>query len=154
MTDSIGEWQQQYGVSDAAVQALVAMSYPQTLTTDAKNSNDTSNLIRAEASKYGLAMWRNNSGVLRNEENIPIRFGLGNVSKKINKVWKSSDLIGVGFYGRIVFCEVKPPAWKKPQNEHERAQLAALMQVNALGGIGFFATSVHDYRIKVLGFQW
>ena len=97
-------------------------------------------------------MWRNNSGAFFDTEMKRwIRFGLGNDSKKLNKVWKSSDLYGINTDGRLIACEVKHPDWTKPENDRDRAQEAHINQVNACGGIGFFASSVSDFERKVLG---
>lgn len=52
-------------------------------------------VVRLRATAWGLKLFRNNSGVLPNPEtNVPVRFGLGNESKKINKELKSGDLVG------------------------------------------------------------
>lgn len=50
--------------------------------------------IRLEAPKHDITLWRNNSGVLPNINGTPVRYGLGNDSKKLNDNFKSSDLIG------------------------------------------------------------
>ena len=39
-------------------------------------------------------MFRNNSGCLPNKDGVPVRYGLGNISKKYNAKVKSSDEIG------------------------------------------------------------
>ena len=101
--------------------------------------------IIVRAFEMGYALWRNNSGVAR-EEHRHIRFGLGNDSAKINKVWKSGDLIGIGPNGRFMMTEVKKPGWKFTGTEREVAQANAINQVNALGGIAFFCTSVEEFE--------
>ena len=50
--------------------------------------------VRLRASQFGMKLFRNNSGVLKNQVGVPVRFGLGNESKKLNEEFKSSDLIG------------------------------------------------------------
>lgn len=77
-----------------------------------------------------------------------VRYGLGNDSKRLNDVWKSSDLIGIT-RGKFTAVEVKAPGWRGVSTAHERAQAAMLANVNALGGIGFFATSVEDYHAAI-----
>lgn len=106
----------------------------------------TQALIRVAASKRGYAMWRNNNGACKDETGRQLRFGLGNDSPQLNAKWKSSDLIGIGPAGRFVACEIKHPKWTKLENDRDRAQLAMLNQVIALGGIGFFATHVEHYH--------
>ena len=101
------------------------------------------------AFQMGFALWRNNSGVSR-EEHRHVRYGLGNDSWKINKKWKSADLIGVGPRGRILWVEMKKPDWKfNAKNERDVAQGNAIKQVNRLGGIAFFCRSVEEFKINV-----
>ena len=98
-----------------------------------------------KAFQMGFALWRNNSGVAR-EKHRHIRFGLGNDSAKLNKKWKSADLIGVGPNGRILWVEMKKPGWVYKATEREVAQANAINQVNGLGGIAFFCTSVEEFE--------
>ena len=78
--------------------------------------------VRLEASKKGIVLWRNNVGVLKNEADIPIRFGLANESKQQNERIKSSDLIGIRpiliqhyhvgqTIGQFVSIETKKQSW-------------------------------------------
>lgn len=101
--------------------------------------------VIVRAFEMGFALWRNNSGVAR-EEHRHVRFGLGNDSAKINKVWKSGDLVGVGPDGRFLMPEMKHPLWVFKGTEREVAQANAINQVNALGGIAFFCTSVEEFE--------
>jgi hypothetical protein len=51
--------------------------------------------VRARASEWGMKMFRNNVGMLPNPDTgVPVRFGLGNESAKLNKELKSGDLVG------------------------------------------------------------
>ena len=50
--------------------------------------------IRLEAPKHKVTLWRNNTGVLKDQNGRPVRYGLANDSKKLNEEFKSSDLIG------------------------------------------------------------
>lgn len=102
--------------------------------------------IVVRAFQMGFALWRNNSGALPNQNGVPVRFGLGNDSKKFNEVWKSLDLVGIGPYGRFLTVDAKPPGWTRPRNKRERAQQAHIDEVNMRGGIAFFATSVQDFE--------
>lgn len=53
-----------------------------------------SQVVRLRATAWGSRVFRNNSGVLINPVGVPVRFGLGNESAKVNKLFKSSDFIG------------------------------------------------------------
>lgn len=105
--------------------------------------------LRVVASNMGFSLWRNNSGAMQNERGQHVRFGLGNLSARLSKVWKSSDLIGIGPGGRFVAVECKAPGWTGPKNDRELAQTRFLQTVESLGGIGLFATSISDYMNRV-----
>lgn len=99
------------------------------------------------AAKLGGILWRNNSGALRDERGVPVRFGLGNVSPQVNKVMKSSDLIGItpvtcqcGLrYGVFTAEEIKATGWKyRESDERSRAQFNFIKKVISLGGIARF----------------
>ena len=109
------------------------------------------NAIRLEASRAGHRLFRNNVGVLRDDRGIPVRFGLANDSAALNKICKSSDLIGIkrvlitqdmvgSHIGQFLSREVKRSNWKYSGTEREVAQLAWINMVVALGGDAKFAT--------------
>ena len=100
--------------------------------------------IRAEASRRGVYLWRNNSGVLPDTRGVPVRFGLGNDSPRINAVLKSSDLIGIMPDGRFVAIEVKRPGWIGVRTERERAQQAFIDLVKSNGGVAGFVSSIEQ----------
>jgi hypothetical protein len=100
--------------------------------------------VRLEAQRRGVYLWRNNSGVLRDDRGVPVRFGLGNDSSRINAVLKSSDLIGIAPDGRFVAIECKAPGWRGARNDRERAQAAFLALVSSQGGYAGFATCAGD----------
>jgi hypothetical protein len=115
------------------------------------------NEIRVDVSKSGGRAWRNNVGVLMNEINVPVRYGLANESKQMNQSIKSSDLIGLRpvtitqeHVGTIIgqFCawEVKKQDWKYTGNKHEVAQLKFQQIVTNLGGHAQFVNSVDNLR--------
>jgi hypothetical protein len=115
---------------------------------------------RLKAPHNSGILWRNNVGELPDRCGTPVRFGLANDSKKVNKVTKSSDLIGltsVEWHGRTfgVFTaiETKAPKWifgkNKSSAEREQAQLNYINIVRSFGGIAGFATSAEDYTKNI-----
>lgn len=109
--------------------------------------------LRVEAANIGYCLWRNNSGSLPDKTGRWVRFGLGNDSEKLKKVFSSPDLVGIGKNGIFVAVEVKPPGWKKPRDNHEVAQANFLGAVRARGGLAGFATSVEDYH-SIVGYAF
>lgn len=116
------------------------------------------NHIRLEAARKGCDMFRNNSGVLKDERGIPVRFGLANESKQQNDRIKSSDLIGItptyitpDMVGRIIgvftAVECKETGWVyNPNDKREVAQKAFIDLVLRNGGNAGFATSPEEFR--------
>jgi len=107
--------------------------------------------IRLESARRGMRLWRNNNGACVDQTGRMIRYGLANDSSKVNKHIKSSDLIGitpvrVGYhtYGVFTSIEVKKAGWKYTGTDREKAQLAWIELVVAMGGIAKFATSKED----------
>jgi len=110
-----------------------------------------SNIVRLEASRGGIHLWRNNVGVLPDATGRPVRYGLANDSAAVNKVLKSSDLIGVRprlilpqdvghILGQFVAREVKEPGWHFSGTERELAQQTFLNTVASVGGDACFVT--------------
>lgn len=108
--------------------------------------------VRLEAARKGLKLWRNNVGVLRDERNVPVRYGLANDSKRLNETVKSGDLIGwrpvvitpahVGsLIAQFTSRECKRPEWKYRGDDHERAQLRWIEVVTADGGDAAFCNA-------------
>lgn len=113
-------------------------------------------MLRITSAQHGAILWRNNSGALLDETGRLVRYGLGNDSKRINEVIKSSDLIGitpVEWQGRVfgVFTaiESKAPSWHFSGEAREIAQRNYLTKVESLGGIGTFARTIDDYLIRI-----
>ena len=105
--------------------------------------------VRLEAARKGLKLWRNNVGVLTEERGVPVRYGLANDSKRLNRSIKSGDLIGwrpvlitpahVGsMIAQFVSRECKRPDWKYSGDDHEKAQLRWAEAVTADGGDAAF----------------
>lgn len=108
-------------------------------------------LVRLEASRKGLVLWRNNVGVLTDERGVPVRFGLANDSAAVNRNIKSADLIGIRpllitpehvghTIGQFVSREVKAAGWRYTGTPREAAQLRWAELVLGLGGDAAFAT--------------
>lgn len=114
------------------------------------------NLVKLEASRKGLRLWRNNVGAMHDPQSGTfVRFGLANESPAMNKQIKSGDLIGIrpvtpvcevcGYEGKpigqFVSREVKNSAWTYRGTEREQAQFNWMNLINAMGGDAAFATS-------------
>lgn len=108
-------------------------------------------VVRLEAGRKGVKLWRNNVGVLMDARGVPVRYGLANDSKRLNEVCKSGDLIGwrpvvitadmVGAkIAQFVSRECKRPNWAYTGTEHEVAQLKWAQAVAADGGDAKFVT--------------
>ena len=107
--------------------------------------------VRLMASQRGWILWRNNVGVLLDSRGIPVRFGLANDSKIVNKNYKSADLIGIKpiritqdmvgtTIGQFISRECKHPLWKfNPNDEHELAQARWIELINLMGGDASFS---------------
>ena len=111
-----------------------------------KSENEIQQLIRIEAAKHKIILWRNNSGVLNDESGRPVRFGLSNESKEQNKRFKSSDLIGISSQGYFVAIEVKEEGWVFNGTEREFAQKNFIDFVKVRGGFAGFADSVDSFK--------
>lgn len=108
-------------------------------------------VVRLEASRKGAMLFRNNVGVLEDKTGRPVRYGLANDSKELNKTIKSADLIGfrstlieqhhVGSHmAQFVSRECKKVGWSYKGDEREAAQLAWAQLVIAHGGDAAFCT--------------
>lgn len=161
MNNEIIEWARSNNISAQALYDLHQIIDPNAPRTPQKTGTSEArvqSMLQITAPKIGGALWRNNNGAMKSDDGRMVRFGLGNISEKISKHWKSADLIGITpvratyvgqQFGVFTGVEVKKPGWSKPTNERERAQSAFLTNVKALGGIGLFAQSVEDYTNEV-----
>jgi len=112
--------------------------------------------VRFASSKSGGRLWRNNVGAAMDARGVPVRYGLANESKEMNKELKSSDLIGITpvvitpemvgtTIGVFTARECKAEGWIYKGTDRERAQLNFLQLVIDLGGIGSFECD-HDKK--------
>jgi len=152
---NINAWCNRWGVSPQALaelRALMVDSVPDPTFTAAPASSEAAvqNVVRLEASKKGIRLWRNNVGAYQDEYGNFIRYGLANDSQAMNRVIKSSDLVGIRpvliephhvgcTIGQFVAREVKAADWTWHGNKHEQAQAKFLELVNLMGGDGCFA---------------
>lgn len=113
--------------------------------------------IRLEAPALGTTLWRNNVGALLDDRGVPVRYGLANDSKKLNRHIKSSDLIGFHplkirqhHVGRtiavFVGVEVKPGNWEWHGTDREVAQHRFASLICLAGGAAGFARGKQDLR--------
>lgn len=114
--------------------------------------NQTQPIIRVEAAKHGIVLYRNNVGVAYDERDVPVRFGLANESAQINEKIKSSDLIGITpvlirphhvgcCFGVFTSIECKHGDWVFRGTKREKAQQAWIDVILRNGGIAMFATN-------------
>lgn len=124
---------------------------PKGVAGEGKSESWAQSLVRIEASRKGVYLFRNNVGALKDATGRVVRYGLGNDSASLNEVLKSSDLIGwrpflvrrehIGHtVAQVVAREMKEPGWQYSGDAHEKAQLAFLNLLNSCGGDGAFAT--------------
>jgi hypothetical protein len=162
-------WQLKHGVSSAAMAELhgilLAGLSPDALYPDpderhpseakARSEAYQQSLVRLEvAQQPALGVWltRNNVGGIKDQTGRVVRFGLGNESAAQNKVFKSSDLIGIrkrlilpqmvgSYIGQFVGREMKHEGWVfDPKDEHEIGQNNFNNFINSMGGDACFCT--------------
>jgi hypothetical protein len=157
VNSQIIQWAIRNGVNEKALaelRAIFGLEAPQAHDAESKRDFSESavqSLVRLEAARKGLKLWRNNVGALLDSRGVPVRYGLANDSQQLNKVVKSGDLIGwrpvlitpahVGSrIAQFVSRECKRPGWKFAGDDHERAQLRWAEAVTADGGDACFAS--------------
>ena len=114
---------------------------------EGKSEAFVQSLVRIEASRKGVKLWRNNVGALIPKgSQRPVRYGLANDSEQMNDVIKSGDLIGIRpvmiqhhhvgrVLGQFVSREIKAPGHQFNANDpHQAAQMAWANVINAHGG--------------------
>jgi hypothetical protein len=156
MNSAINQWAIRNGVSFRALEDLrsIFRLIPERVTLpdgEQKGEAFVQSLVRIEAGRKGLRLWRNNVGALLDDRGVPVRYGLANDSKRLNEVVKSGDLIGwrpllisplhVGHtLAQFVSRECKAQGWTYTGTEHEQAQLKWAQLVAADGGDAAFCT--------------
>lgn len=142
---TFNEWAYRWGVSPQAMQELLAI-FIHAPTPGAEGSEShAQSLVRLDAARHGVHLWRNNVGAGVLEDGSFLRWGLANDSQKLNERLKSGDLVGwrpvvvlpehVGkLLAVFVSREVKRPGWSWTGTPAEEAQMRWAMLINAAGG--------------------
>lgn len=150
---TLHQWAKDWGIPPDAVNDLIRRMTTATTRDSSTASTEAgaSQRVRLQYAEAGHVMWRNNVGVFMNEQGVPVRCGIANESKQMNKKIKSSDLIGIqqvlithemvgGIMGQFVAREVKEPGWRYMATDREQAQLAFIELVLSKGGDAAFTT--------------
>jgi hypothetical protein len=149
---SLTDWAERWGLPP---QALVELAGIPAITPVAPSRDKVHSeaavqaLVRLEAARKGIHLWRNNRGAFQDETGRVVRYGLANDSKQLDEVLKSSDLVGIEkvligpqhvghIIGRMVSAECKPIGWKYTGTPREVAQLRWISLINANGGRAMF----------------
>ncbi len=167
MLNELESWRSRWLLPPKAEKELldIFLRWSPTLTNHpgATSEAATQNRLRLNAPDYDGFLWRNNNGACvaidaKTKEERHIRYGLGNDSKKLNEVFKSSDLIGVTpvfisprhvgrTMGIFTAVECKKPDWHLvPSDKHGHAQLNFINTVCGCGGIGMFASHENHFQ--------
>jgi len=130
-----------------------------------KNEATVQDEVRLDNAKSHLgALWRNNVGVLSDDNGRPIRYGLANDSKRMNEEVKSSDLIGITpititpeMVGKTIaiFTAIECKAEGFKFNRRDKRQVAQkkyIDVVSGMGGIAGFASSIYEYQTIVYNY--
>lgn len=148
---TLTQWAARHGVSQAALAELTGIVIDPQSAPTGQSEAAVQQLVRLEASRLGIWLMRNNSGACKDETGRMIRYGLCNDSAQLNKVIKSSDLIGIRpvvitpdmvghTIGQFVAREVKRPGWSYHGTDREVAQMVFGQKVLRLGGDFKFCT--------------
>lgn len=148
---TLTQWAVRHGISTEALAELTGIvTDPQSAPTG-QSEAAVQQLVRLEASRLGMRLFRNNVGACKDDTGRVIRYGLCNDSAQMNKAVKSSDLIGIRpviitpdmighTIGQFVAREVKRPGWSYRGTDREVAQQAFGQLVLKLGGDFKFCT--------------
>lgn len=112
----------------------------------ALSESTVSKIVRLEAAKKNILLWRNNVGAYQDDSGNFIRYGLANDTPAMNKRVKSSDLIGIKPNGQFICREVKAADWYYTGTPHEAAQLAFIDMILAKGGDAGFAVGEGSFK--------
>jgi len=157
---SLQHWAARYGISREALADLADIlgATPSGAVLNAGASESEARVqsrVRLLAPMVNMRLFRNNVGALLDARGVPVRFGLANDSKVLNRKLKSGDLIGWervsitpdllgSTIARFVSFECKPSDWKYTGDEHEQAQQNWAALVVAEGGRARFIREPGD----------
>lgn len=141
MSNRLLDWAMRWQVPQAALDDLLALDDLDGTGAVGPSEMSVLRACRLEADRLGGVLWRNNSGATFDRNGRMIRYGLGNDSKKLNRDYKTPDLVGIAPGGRFWSAEIKRPGWSGVSNDREKAQANAGRHIQALGGLFTFATS-------------
>ena len=139
-------WARKWGVSPEAMRDLEAdLGLGGVVTLPGESEAAVQARVRLDEVKQGGRLWRNNVGAAYMKDGSFLRYGLANESAQMNRVVKSSDLIGLrpvritphhvgATIGQFVAREIKEGNWTYSGTEREIAQLAFGELVTKLGG--------------------
>ncbi len=152
MTYVLEEWARRWAVSPEAIADLGAHLTTHTVKAPSGNGEaDVVSSVRLQASEAGWTVFRNNVGACYDPKGRFIRYGLANDSAQLNKLLKSSDLVGIRpvvidpthlgrTIGQFVALECKRSNWKFKGTKREEAQQRFLALVASHGGYARFST--------------
>ena len=155
MNSNLMQWALRHGVSAQAMyelDVLFGIHFDLPKADRSQSESAVQAAVRLEAAGKGIHLFRNNVGVLKDENGRTVRYGLANDSAKLNKIVKSGDLIGwrrvrieqshVGnVIAQFVSRECKRGDWSYSGTEHEIAQLVWIKLVTSSGGDAKFCNS-------------
>lgn len=148
---TLTQWAARHGISAEALAELTGIITDPQSAPIGQSEAAVQQLVRLEASRLGMRLFRNNVGACKDDTGRVIRYGLCNDSAQMNKAVKSSDLIGIRpviitpdmvghTIGQFVAREVKRPGWSYRGTDREVAQQAFGQLVLRLGGDFKFCT--------------
>jgi hypothetical protein len=146
----LSQWAIRWGVPLAALKDLereLGLEGLETMPPATKGTSEAAvaSVLRLEAARVGVRLWRNNVGGYQDESGRWVRYGLANESKGMNALLKSSDFIGIRpvlitpehvghMIGQFVGRETKAAGWTYSGTEREVAQQRWALLVNSCGG--------------------
>lgn len=110
--------------------------------------------VLLEAASKGVILWRNNVGAYIDDRGVEVRYGLANISKKMNKSIKSPDYVGIRkrlivpadvghVIGQFVGREFKYEGWTFNMHDPHQAAQAKFNRLGiSYGGDFAFCTGV------------
>lgn len=156
MTPAVMQWAVRHQISAQAIHELSAifgLNSNHIMPAGAVGISESAvqSVVRLEAARKGVRLFRNNVGVLEDRRGVPVRYGLANDSSAVNKSIKSGDLIGwrtlfitpqmIGqCIAQFVSRECKRVGWHYTGDDREQAQLAWAQLVAIGGGDAAFCT--------------